>query len=87
VNNVVEIKVESKKQKIPMKKGKLIQPLLLLPLLKLCASFEDAASLSSIVCCTSLLVLFQKLGGVIFIGNVDLHFLVLYRTICRKRGE
>jgi hypothetical protein len=49
VNNVVEIKVESKKQKIPMKKGKLIQPLLLLPLLKLCASFEDAASLSSIV--------------------------------------
>jgi len=53
-----------------MKKGKLIQPPRLLPLLKhSCASFEDASSLPSIVAIhlTSCLVLFYNPVGVHFI--------------------
>jgi hypothetical protein len=60
-----------------MKKGKLIQP----PLLLSSVSFEDAASLPSIVAhlhFTSLYVLFYNPVGVLFIGNVDLHFLLFF---------
>jgi len=63
------------KRERPMKKGKLIQPPRLLPILKLSsASFEDASSLPSMLHFTLCAVL--QTGCVPFIGNLDFHLIV-----------